>query len=79
MDDLVYALEKNLRGSAGRRKVRLLVKKWAWVLVVGGSRALKRLLDLMIGAAMALIAAPLFAALAILIRLDSPARSSSGR
>lgn len=72
MDDLILTLERNLRGSSGGHRARLLLKKWAWVMVIGGSRLIKALFDLMVGLAMLIIAAPLLITVAILIKLDSP-------
>jgi exopolysaccharide biosynthesis polyprenyl glycosylphosphotransferase len=72
VDDLILTLERNLRGSSGGHRARLLLKKWAWVMVIGGSRLLKALFDLMVGLAMLIIAAPLLITVAILIKLDSP-------
>jgi exopolysaccharide biosynthesis polyprenyl glycosylphosphotransferase len=72
VDDLILTLERNLRGSSGGHRARLLLKKWAWVVVIGGSRLLKALFDLMVGLAMLIIAAPLLITVAILIKLDSP-------
>jgi exopolysaccharide biosynthesis polyprenyl glycosylphosphotransferase len=72
VDDLILTLERNLRGSSGGHRARLLLKKWAWVMVIGGSRLIKALFDLMVGLAMLIIAAPLLITVAILIKLDSP-------
>lgn len=72
MDELILSIERTLRGSSGGHRLRLLVKKWAWVVVIGGSRLLKGLFDLAVGLAMLILAAPLFLAVATLITLDSP-------
>jgi exopolysaccharide biosynthesis polyprenyl glycosylphosphotransferase len=72
VDDLILTLERNLRGSSGGHRTRLLLKKWGWVVVIGGSRFLKALFDLIVGLAMLIIAAPLLITVAILIKLDSP-------
>ena len=72
MDELIGKLEKHLQGSSGRHRFRLVVKKWAWLIVIGGSRIAKRTFDLVGGCVLTLASLPLFGLLATVIKLDSP-------
>lgn len=72
MDELIGKLEKHLQGSSGRHRARLVAKKWAWLVVIGGSRATKRVFDLVAGCLLLLASVPVFALLAAVIKLDSP-------
>ncbi|MBM4267330.1 MAG: sugar transferase [Deltaproteobacteria bacterium] len=53
-------------------RVRLLVKRLAWVTVVTATRLLKRLLDVGGAIALLIVLLPFFGLVALLIRLDSP-------
>jgi lipopolysaccharide/colanic/teichoic acid biosynthesis glycosyltransferase len=76
LDELIGKLEKHLQGSSGRHRARLVArlvaKKWAWLVVIGGSRATKRVFDLVAGCLLLLASVPVFALLAAVIKLDSP-------
>jgi len=72
VDELIGTLEKHLQGSTGRHRTRLLAKKWAWLVVIGGSRVVKRVFDLVGGCVLLLVSLPVFALLAAVIKLDSP-------
>lgn len=50
-------------------RLRYLRKKYAWMLVVGGAKALKRAVDITASLALLLLLWPLFAVVAILIKL----------
>ena len=52
-----------------KRRFRLWRKRWAWAVVVGGTACVKRLVDLLVAAAALVVLAPLFAAVALLIKL----------
>jgi lipopolysaccharide/colanic/teichoic acid biosynthesis glycosyltransferase len=51
------------------RRCRLLHKRYAWRAVVGGAKALKRLIDSLVSVAMLIALSPLFAAVALMIKL----------
>ena len=72
MDELIGKLEKHLQGSSGRHRARLVAKKWAWLVVIGGSQATKRVFDFVGGCLLLLASVPVFALLAAVIKLDSP-------
>lgn len=52
-----------------RRRLRYWRKKYAWILVVGGARALKRLIDIVGAAVLLVVLSPLFLVVAVLIKL----------
>ena len=57
-------------GSPGaRRSLRFWRKKYAWLLVVGGARFIKRLLDVVLALAGLIVLAPIFLLVALLIKL----------
>jgi len=57
-------------GSAGAgRSLRFWRKKYAWLLVVGGARFIKRLLDVVLALVGLIVLAPLFLLVALLIKL----------
>lgn len=70
--DLVRRWETLLGSARGLQRLRLATKRWAWSSVVGGSRLVKRVFDLLVGGAMLALSAPVWTALAIAVRLDSP-------
>jgi len=72
VDELIGTLEKHLQGSTGRHRARLLVKKWAWLVVIGGSQVVKRAFDLVGGFVLLVASLPVFGLLATVIKLDSP-------
>jgi len=52
------------------RRLRLYWKRWAWAIVVGFAVWLKRLIDIVVAATALIVLAPLFAAVALLIKLS---------
>ncbi len=56
-------------GNSRQAKARYLWKKYAWLLVTGGARGLKRLLDLVGSAAGLLLLSPLLVLVALAIKL----------
>ena len=71
-DEILDRWESYLGRSRGWHRTRLLLKMWTWNAVVGSSRLLKRLFDLLVGGSMLVLSSPLWAALFLAIRLDSP-------
>ena len=65
---LMEELYRRYGGYRGFRSWRYLRKRWAWVLVVGGARFLKRLFDVLVSAAMFLLLAPLLLAVGLAIK-----------
>jgi lipopolysaccharide/colanic/teichoic acid biosynthesis glycosyltransferase len=55
--------------SAPLRRARLLYKRYAWMIVVGGANTFKRSLDIVVSLAMFLALSPLFLAVALSIKL----------
>ncbi len=72
MDEMLVTLERHLQSSRGAHRARLVAKRWGWLLVVGGSRLVKRTFDLAVASTMTVLALPVAAAVAAAIRLDSP-------
>ena len=56
------------RGGTAMRR-RFWVKKYAWAIAVGGAKVLKRGLDIVVSLAMIVLLAPLFAFVALAIKL----------
>jgi lipopolysaccharide/colanic/teichoic acid biosynthesis glycosyltransferase len=56
-------------GSTRQLRLRFLRKKYAWVLVVGGARILKRGLDIVISSSALICLSPLFLIVALMIKL----------
>lgn len=48
----------------------LMLKRWAWISLVNGGWLVKRGLDILIATVALLLAAPLFATIAVLVRMD---------
>ena len=71
-DEFLDRWESYLGRSHGLHRIRLIAKMWSWNAVVGSSRLLKRLFDLLVCVSMLLLSAPVWAALYVAIRLDSP-------
>ena len=65
--ELMEELYRRYRGRRGLRNWRYLRKRYAWVLVTGGARLVKRLGDIFVSATMLFLVSPilLFTALAI--------------
>jgi exopolysaccharide biosynthesis polyprenyl glycosylphosphotransferase len=53
-------------------RLRLGLKRSMWVTVIGGARALKRLIDITGAIFLLIVLSPIFTLIALLIRLDSP-------
>jgi len=66
----------NRYASVGRLgfwgRLRLALKRSIWLAVIGGARALKRLIDITGSIFLLIVLSPIFVLLALLIRLDSP-------
>jgi lipopolysaccharide/colanic/teichoic acid biosynthesis glycosyltransferase len=58
------------RLGRARLAVAMLVKRASWLMLVNGTRCVKRMLDIVIALAAIVIAAPLFLLIAVLVRLD---------
>lgn len=70
MEELYQRYGRGTRGLPGlARRWRFWRKKYAWALVVGGAKAVKRALDIAVAAAMLILLLPLFAAVALMIKL----------
>lgn len=74
-DDLLEQVYKKyarngLRVSRWRLWLGFMVKKNAWMVVLEGSRALKRLIDIVGSACGLLVLAPVFGITALLIKLE---------
>ena len=70
LEDL-YARYGATSDSNLRMKWKYLRKKYLWKIVIGGSNFLKRSLDIAVCVVMMVLLAPLFAAVALLIRLTN--------
>lgn len=62
----------NIAGLAWRHHLRFHLKRLVWIIVVRGAYLLKRLLDVSGSGVLLLLLSPLFAGVALAIRLDSP-------
>ncbi|MCF7982787.1 MAG: exopolysaccharide biosynthesis polyprenyl glycosylphosphotransferase [Thiohalocapsa sp.] len=62
----------NLRGLSRRQRLRFHLKRAGWVLVVRGSYFIKRAFDIVVSGVMLLLLLPVFLAVALAIRLESP-------
>lgn len=70
--ELIDALYHTYARGNLRSQFYFLHKKWAWRTVVGAAELAKRGLDVVVAGLMLLVLAPLFATVALLIRLESP-------
>lgn len=66
---LAEELQRRLGGARGRQRLRLWLKKYAWLLVVGGARLVKRMTDMSVALAGLIALSPLFLAVALAIKL----------
>lgn len=66
---LMDELHRRYGGYRGFRSWRYVRKRYAWVLIVGGARLLKRLLDVSASAVGLLLVSPLLLAVALAIKL----------
>lgn len=62
----------NIAGLTWRHTLRFHLKRLVWVIVVRGAHLVKRLIDIVGSAILLLVLAPLFAGVALAIRIDSP-------
>jgi exopolysaccharide biosynthesis polyprenyl glycosylphosphotransferase len=62
----------NLHGLSRRQRLRFHLKRAGWVLVVRGSYFIKRAFDIVVSGVMLLLLLPVFLAVALAIRLESP-------
>jgi lipopolysaccharide/colanic/teichoic acid biosynthesis glycosyltransferase len=73
LDHRVALIEELYRryGASGSRaqRSRFLFKKYSWLLVIGGARAMKRAVDIIGSIALLVCLAPLFLVIAIMIKL----------
>jgi lipopolysaccharide/colanic/teichoic acid biosynthesis glycosyltransferase len=70
MEELYARYGRGTRGLPGlARRWRFLRKKYAWALVVGGAKAVKRALDFVTALTMLVLLLPLFLVVALLIKL----------
>jgi lipopolysaccharide/colanic/teichoic acid biosynthesis glycosyltransferase len=70
MEELYERYGRGTRGLPGlARRWRFWRKKYAWALVVGGAMAVKRSIDIVASAGLLVVLAPLFAAVALAIKM----------
>ncbi len=72
MRELVLARYGNLARAGLRHRLRFHLKRAGWAGVVQGSYLLKRLLDIIASAILLVLLTPLFLAVALAIRIESP-------
>jgi len=66
---LVQELHRRYSHGGASLQFRFWVKKYAWSLAVGGAKALKRALDIVVSLAMLILLSPLFAFVAACVKL----------
>jgi len=66
---LVQELYRRYGRGGTSLKYRFWIKKYAWTLTVGGAKLLKRALDIVVSLAMLIVLSPLFAVVALCIKL----------
>src|SRR5258708_5036713 len=66
---LVEDLPRRYSHGGASLQFRFWVKKYAWALAVGGAKALKRALDIVVSLAMLILLSPLFAFVAACVKL----------
>jgi exopolysaccharide biosynthesis polyprenyl glycosylphosphotransferase len=62
----------SIRGSNLRHRLRFFLKRAGWLTVVKGAYLVKRVLDVAVSAVLLLLLLPVFAAVAVAIRLEDP-------
>jgi lipopolysaccharide/colanic/teichoic acid biosynthesis glycosyltransferase len=67
--ELMEELYQRYRGNRGLRNWRYLRKRYAWVLVTGGARVIKRLGDIAVAATMIFLISPILVFTALAIKL----------
>jgi len=66
---LVQELHRRYARGGASLQLRFWVKKYAWTLAVGGAKALKRALDILVSLAMLILLSPLFAFVAACVKV----------
>jgi lipopolysaccharide/colanic/teichoic acid biosynthesis glycosyltransferase len=66
---LIQELHRRYARDATSLRYRFWIKKYAWLIAVGGARLLKRLLDIMVSLTMLILLSPLFFVVAAAIKL----------
>lgn len=72
MEELLIQRYSKVGGSAWRVRLRITFKRLAWATVIASARVLKRLLDILVAGPALLLLLPVFAVVALAIRLESP-------
>ncbi len=67
--ELIEALDKRYNTGSGIRRWHFLHKKYAWLIIVTGTKFIKRAMDLMVSFCMLLILSPLLFMVAILVKI----------
>jgi exopolysaccharide biosynthesis polyprenyl glycosylphosphotransferase len=67
--ELMEELLKRYGGGKGRQSWRYLRKRYAWILITGSARVIKRAFDLSVALTMLLLCLPILAVVALLIKL----------
>jgi lipopolysaccharide/colanic/teichoic acid biosynthesis glycosyltransferase len=68
---MVQLYERYGKGTSNAsRRLRFWRKKYAWIVVVGGAKLVKRLLDVVVSITMLVLLLPLFLVVALLVKLD---------
>jgi lipopolysaccharide/colanic/teichoic acid biosynthesis glycosyltransferase len=67
--EIIEELSRRYDSGGLQMHLRFLRKKYAWMLVVGGARALKRALDILASLVLLICLLPLFSVVALLIKL----------
>lgn len=67
MDELLMRYGSGRSGF--KHSLRFYRKKYSWIIVVGGAKTLKRLIDVVVSASALLVLSPLFLAVALMIKL----------
>jgi lipopolysaccharide/colanic/teichoic acid biosynthesis glycosyltransferase len=69
MEEFARLYEAEAIGGFSRRHLRLLHKRYAWLIVVSGAAAMKRCVDVLVSSLMLCLLFPLFFTVTILIKL----------
>jgi lipopolysaccharide/colanic/teichoic acid biosynthesis glycosyltransferase len=67
--ELIQELERRYGSSPQQRRLRYLRKKYAWMIVIGSARVLKRLIDILASGAALIALFPFFLLIALAIKL----------
>ncbi len=67
--EIMREMIKRYDGTGLRKKLRLWRKSCSWLMIVGGTKLLKRLIDIVVSLLMLVLLAPLFGLMGILIKL----------